>query len=432
MNYEETLDFLFNRLQSFHNKGAAAYKPGLEKAFRLSETFGSPHTKFRSIHIGGTNGKGSTAHSIASVLQSAGYKVGLYTSPHLVDFRERIRINGVMISEDEVIDFVRRFRENPHNESLDPSFFVLTTIMAFEHFARNNVDFAVIEVGLGGRLDTTNIITPVLSVITNVSYDHTDILGKTLPEIAREKAGIIKPDVPVVIGRRNPETDMIFSSASPFAVFAEDTPLYNGYEFAEDSIIYHKTPWGNITSCLTGLCQPENFRTILNALKLLTDKCGVAISENAVKDGLRNVCLNTGLMGRWMKISDKPLVIADTAHNVDGWTYIAERLNSIAPHSLHVVIGFVNDKDYNKILSLLPKKAYYYFVRPSVARAANENEVLKAAKAHDINGKTYSTVIEGYNNAIEKAKDNEDALIYVGGSTFVVADLLTSMASNKL
>lgn len=423
MTYSEALDFLFNRLQSFHNAGAKAYKPGLEKAYRLSAAFGNPHEAFRSIHVGGTNGKGSTAHSIASVLQSSGLKVGLYTSPHLVDFSERIRINGMPISRDEVTEFVERFVSMKLSDT-DPSFFELTTIMAFDHFARHHVDIAVVEVGLGGRLDTTNIITPALSIITNISYDHTAQLGNTLQAIATEKAGIIKKGVPAVIGRRHEETDKVFTSKGSKVFFAEDIPLFESYIQTDDEIVYHSTPWGDISSCLSGNCQPENMQTILTALRLI-DSTGIAsLNPEAVVHGLKNVCTQTGLMGRWMKVCDTPKVIADTAHNVDGWRLISQHLRNHRPSTMHIVIGFVNDKDYGTILSMLPTEANYYFVQPSVERAAKSTDVAKIAEQYGLKGMSYGSVKAGFDAALLKASGIQDALIYVGGSTFVVADLL--------
>lgn len=429
MNYDESLDFLFNRLQSFHNAGAVAYKPGLEKAFTLSAAFGNPHTGFRSIHVGGTNGKGSTAHSLASVLMSAGLKVGLYTSPHLVDFRERIRIDGSSISSEEVVDFVERYL-SLNLAGCDPSFFELTTIMAFEHFARNQVDVAVIEVGLGGRLDTTNIITPLLSVITNISFDHTALLGNTLAKIAAEKAGIIKPGVPAVIGRRNPETDPVFTHAGgKNVVFAEDTPCFSGHFADEDFMTYRDTPWGDVQSCLTGDCQPENMRVVLNSLRLLEKMNFVRLDNEIVNSGLKNVCSQTGLLGRWMKINSDALVIADTAHNVDGWVLIAKKLESYLPRPLHIVIGFVNDKDYGSILSMLPTQARYYFVSPSVARAEKASAVQSKAAGFCLRGDVYDSVGEGFRHAYNEAADLVDAVVYVGGSTFVVADFLSYLAA---
>lgn len=426
MTYDETLDFLFNRLQSFHNDGAIAYKPGLEKALALSHAFGNPHEKFKSVHIGGTNGKGSTAHSLASVLMESGLKVGLYTSPHLLDFSERIRINGKPIAPEQVTDFVKRFKELDLT-SCNPSFFELTTIMAFEHFAQNEVDIAVIEVGLGGRLDTTNIITPEVSVITNISFDHTALLGNTLKEIATEKAGIIKPGIPVVIGRRNNETDKVFDAKSPLVIYAQDENMFGKFEHTDDHITYRDTPWGDISSCLTGDCQPENMATILATLKVLEATGLVTLDNDIVNAGLKNVCKSTGLMGRWMKVSENPTVITDTAHNVDGWKPISEQLKRYEGSNLHVVLGFVSDKDFDSILELLPRRAKYYFTRPSVNRAAPAETVASTAKRLGLKGDVYPTPSEAYKAAVAAAGSNPDTLIYVGGSTFVVADFLNDL-----
>ena len=425
MDYQETLNFLFNRLQSFHNQGAKAYKPGLEKALRLSAAFGNPHTLFRSIHVGGTNGKGSTAHSLASVLMASGMRVGLYTSPHLIDFSERIRVDGQPISREEVIDFVERFIKKNLTDT-DPSFFELTTIMAFEHFARHNVDIAIIEVGLGGRLDTTNIITPLLSVITNVALDHTNLLGDTLSAIATEKAGIIKPGVTAVVGRRNPETDFVFSAKEDESkiVFAQDTPLFRDKDFREDTITYTGTPWGEVVCCLTGDCQPENMQTVLTSLRELEKLKIISLNNKLLNEGLKNVCSSTGLMGRWMKLHSKPLVIADTAHNPDGWKDISLRLHKHNPSTLHIVIGFASDKDFGTILSLLPASAKYYFVRPSTPRGALASDIMAIAERYGINGAEFPDVAQGYEAAMTNAGKQKGAMVYVGGSNFVVADLL--------
>lgn len=430
MNYQETLDFLFNRLQSFHNDGAKAYKPGLEKAFKLSAAFKNPHKALKVIHVAGTNGKGSVSHSLASVLMTAGMKVGLYTSPHLIDFRERIRIDGEPIPQKEVVAFIEKYRS--FNLAVDPSFFELTTIMAFDWFAKNQVDIAVIEVGLGGRLDTTNIVNPILSIITNISFDHTNLLGSTLKEIASEKAGIIKNGIPVVIGRRNPETDKVFENAADSTVvFAEDKKMFVSFELKNSEIIYKGTAWGDIKNCLTGECQPENMQTVLTTLKNLEEREIIKIDNHILNEALSNTCSKTGLMGRWMKINDHPTTITDTAHNVDGWRFIIPRLQNHLPKPLHIVIGFVNDKDFTTILSMLPKEAFYYFVQPSVNRAASSARLAKSACEAGRIGEVYNSVVEGYEAACLIAEKQRDAMIYVGGSTFVVADLLTSTFYHK-
>lgn len=432
MDYNQTLDFLFNRLQSFHNDGATAYKPGLDKALKLSAAFGNPHRKLRVVHVAGTNGKGSTAHTIASVLMAAGLRVGLYTSPHLVDFSERIRVDGEVISHEEVVDFVNRFISSGL-ENLDPSFFELTTIMAFEHFVRHNVDIAVIEVGLGGRLDTTNIVSPVLSIITNISYDHIALLGNTLSEIAGEKAGIIKHGVPVVIGRRNNETDGVFIAKAKAEdapiVFASDTHPFDKCETKTTSKVYFGTKWGTVESPLVGGCQVENMATILTALDILDNTGVVALDADAVIRGIADVVRNTHLMGRWMQLSEKPLVITDTGHNVDGWRFISEQLKRYLPRPLMIVLGFVSDKDYGEIMKMLPRDATYFFVSPSVRRAATADNVASAARKAGLVGTIYADVVDGYQAALRAAAevDDESPVIYVGGSTFVVADLLSTL-----
>ncbi len=426
--YQQTLDFLFTRLQSFHNVGATAYKPGLDTAIKLATSFGNPHREFKTIHVGGTNGKGSTAHTLAAILQSAGYRVGLYTSPHLIDFRERMRVNGQMISETEVIDFVNRFREM--NIDCSPSFFELTTIMAFEFFARQKVDIAVIEVGLGGRLDTTNIITPLLSVITNISLDHTALLGNTLEAIAGEKAGIIKPGVPVVIGESRGGVREVFADkarecASPI-VYADDSEIFSDYEETDGTVIYHSTPWGDVHSELTGECQHLNAATIMCAVKVLIER-GLNITDEAVKQGFMNVTRLTGLMGRWTTLRVNPTVICDTGHNPGGWQYLGDILRRMAaaPGHLHMVVGFVNDKDVSTIMCYMPTDATYYFVKPSVDRGAQSTEIQSTAAAHSIHGAAFDSVAQGYEAALAAAAPADT--VFVGGSTFVVADLLSHL-----
>ncbi len=425
MTYQQTLDYLFVQTPMFQQIGAGAYKPGLDTVKALSEMFGNPHRDFKTIHVGGTNGKGSMAHTLAAVLQSAGYKVGLFTSPHLIDFRERIRVNGQMISEQEVCDFVERFFECGGRD-LNCSFFELTTVMAFEHFAASKVDVAVIEVGLGGRLDSTNIITPELSVITNISLDHTALLGHTPEEIAREKAGIIKDDVPVVIGESEGAVRQVFATTAAERhapiIYADDARIFTSADLLPDCIIYHGTPWGELTAELCGDCQTKNAATILSALKVLTNR-GFTINTQAVVRGFANVCKLTGLAGRWMKISDHPTVICDTGHNVGGWTYLAERLRSY-DDKLHMVIGFVNDKDVTGILAMMPRDAHYHFVKPSVPRGLDAEELSRQAAALGLRGTVSPTVADGYRLALSQATPTDT--IFVGGSTFVVADLLTS------
>lgn len=428
MTYEQCTEFLFERTPMFQSLGPGAYKPGLETVTRLSEAFGSPHKGLRCIHVGGTNGKGSTAHTLAAVLQSAGYRTGLYTSPHLTDFRERIRIDGRMISRDEVCDFVDRFNSRPELMELAPTFFELTTVMAFEHFARHKVDVAVIEVGLGGRLDSTNIISPDLSVITNISLDHTALLGHSEPEIAAEKAGIIKPGVPVVIGESEGEVREVFAhraveTESPI-YYADSMRLYDEAIETGDIIRYTATAFGDIDSELTGGCQRHNAATILCALQRLKE-LGYRIDSDAVRRGFADVCGLTGLMGRWMKVGDRPMTVCDTGHNPGGWQYLGPRL-AAEGRKLHMVIGFVNDKDISTIIGMMPREAHYYFVTPSVKRGLNSVTLTSRFAEAGINGECFPTMADGYKKALSAAGEGD--MIFVGGSTFVVADLLSYLS----
>ena len=410
MNYQNTLTYLYNSVPMFQHVGGAAYKEGLENTQVLDKHFGHPHRSFRTIHVAGTNGKGSCSHTLAAILQEAGYRVGLYTSPHLVDFRERIRINGQPIPEKYVVDFVEKERD--FFEPLHPSFFELTTAMAFRYFADEKVDVAVIEVGLGGRLDCTNIIHPDLFIITNISFDHVQFLGDTLAKIAGEKAGIIKAGIPVVIGETTPETKPVFLQKAA----EEKAPII----FAEDTM---KNDYPKMKTELQGLYQIKNTRTILAALPLLKE-AGYRIDEQSIRSGFAHVCELTGLMGRWQKLQDAPTLICDTGHNVGGITYIVEQLKQQTYRQLHIIIGMVNDKDISGVLSLLPKDATYYFTKASVKRALPENELLALAEEAGLKGTTYPTVVE----AVQAAKKNcpPKDLIFVGGSSFIVADLLAN------
>ena len=359
MNYQETTEYLFNSTPVFEKIGAKAYKPGLQTTFALDDHFGHPHQKYKTIHIAGTNGKGSSSHTLAAILQSQGYKVGLYTSPHLVDFRERIRVNGECVPEQYVIDFVEENRA--FFEPLHPSFFELTTAMALKYFAEQEVDYAVIEVGLGGRLDCTNIITPILSIITNISFDHTQFLGNILAEIAGEKAGIIKPGVPVVIGEYLPETRPVFENKAK----AENAPIL----FAQDFDADHResSEICDVDMELKGSYQERNKKTILTALHILRQK--LAISDEAIREGFAHVCELTGLRGRWEKLNDAPLTICDTGHNLAGWNYLAPQINSVKAETKHIVFGMVDDKDVVHVLQLLKEKlenrVKYYWTQPS-------------------------------------------------------------------
>ncbi len=425
MDYKETIEYLFNSAPLFQNIGAGAYKEGLYNTKVLDEHFAHPHLSFKTIHVAGTNGKGSCSHTIASVLQEAGYKVGLYTSPHLVDFRERIRVNGKPISEQYVIDFVEH--ERAFFEPLHPSFFELTTAMAFKFFADEKVDVAVIEVGLGGRLDCTNIITPDVSIITNISFDHVQFLGDTLAKIASEKAGIIKPNIPVVIGETTPETKPVFISKAeeqnaPIIFAEEQDEVMGECLLAKGGFDYQTKTFGLITAELGGLCQTKNTRTIIEALKQLIGK-GYRITQQNVADGFASVCKNTGLMGRWQKLADKPKVICDTGHNVGGIQYIVKQLELQEYDNLRIVMGMVNDKDISTVLSMMPKHAVYYFTQASVKRAMPCRDFKAKAAGYGLEGDAYPTVRQAYEAALHDASQND--LVFVGGSSFIVADLLS-------
>lgn len=425
MNYQQTLEYLYNATPQFQQIGAAAYKPGLDTARTLDRAFGSPHRNYRIIHVAGTNGKGSTCHTLAAILQAAGYRVGLYTSPHLVDFRERIRVNGEMISHEAVVDFVERYRGL--NCNVEPSFFELTTIMAFEWFAKSKVDFAVIETGLGGRLDTTNIVSPILSVITNISFDHKAQLGNTLELIAREKAGIIKPGVPVVIG--NDATDSVRAVFDEKAR-NESSPIIRAYwprqftsaRLVDDKFVYTDTIAGTITGELSGECQPENAATVLAAIKELQNQ-GVQIPGDAIREGFANVVESTGLRGRWMKVSDNPPTVCDTGHNIGGWELLGPTIARMC-NTPKVVLGFVSDKDVDEILCCLPLYAKFYFTQASVRRAMPAKALSTKAHAMGFKGRCYKSVATAYKAAIRDAIADGSS-VFVGGSTFIVADLLS-------
>lgn len=425
MDYQETLTYLYNSAPLFQQIGKDAYKEGLENTIRLDEYFGHPHQRFRTIHVAGTNGKGSCSHTLAAILQSAGYKTGLYTSPHLVDFRERIRVNGIPVSQDFVIRFVEQHRA--FFEPLHPSFFELTTAMAFLYFAEQKVDVAVIEVGLGGRLDCTNIIHPDLCLITNISFDHVQFLGNTLEKIATEKAGIIKPHVPVVIGETTPETYPVFkekadSEHAPIVFAEEEQLLKQTSRNADGTYLYQTADYKDLTGELGGLCQQKNTNTLLSAIRQLT-KAGYPIGETNVREGFAHVCELTGLMGRWQKLSDRPTLVCDTGHNTGGMQYIAEQLSLQTYRTLRIVIGMVNDKDISGVLSMLPKEACYYFTQASVKRALPAEKVKEAAAGFGLKGNIYPNV----GAAVEAARKDAAAedFIFVGGSSFIVADLLS-------
>ena len=404
MTYEETIQYLYNSVPMFQNVGAAGYKEGLQNTLTLDEHFNHPHRSFRTVHVAGTNGKGSCSHTIAAMLQSEGYKVGLYTSPHLVDFRERIRINGKCISKQYVINFVKK--ERKFFEPLHPSFFELTTALAFKYFAEQKVDWAVIEVGLGGRLDCTNIIKPELSIITNISFDHTAFLGDTLAKIATEKAGIIKPETPVVIGEANEETKPVFENIAK----QNNAPIL----FAEEVNLQE---FDDIEFELKGSYQQKNRATILCAAKQL------GISREAIKNGMANVCETTGLIGRWQTLSKEPLVICDTGHNVGGWQYLSEQIKQVPCTTRRIVFGMVDDKDINTVMTMLPKDATYYWTQAETKRAICHENVKETGKSHGLTGNSYPTVIEAYRAALSDSAPTD--FVFVGGSSYVVADLLS-------
>lgn len=424
MNYQETIEYLFNSTPVFEKVGAKAYKPGLQTTETLDKHFGHPHRQFKSIHVAGTNGKGSCSHTLAAILQSEGYKVGLFTSPHLVDFRERIRVNGECISEQYIINFVEK--ERRFFEPLHPSFFELTTALAFKYFAEQKVDIAIIEVGLGGRLDCTNIITPILSIITNISKDHTQFLGNTLTDIAGEKAGIIKPGVPVIIGEDLPETRPVFQQKaqkenSPI-IFAQDENQQEVQkaEHINGKMEYTTRTWGKLTGELCGDYQAKNMNTILNAIKYLTL---VKNKGTSIKYGISHVTELTGLMGRWQKIQDKPLVICDTGHNVGGWQYLAPQIKAQACRQLRIVFGMVDDKDVTTVMKMLPNDAIYYWTQATTKRAIKVEKIAELGTSLGLNGNVYPSVNKAFKAA--QADAAEDDFIFVGGSSYIVADFLS-------
>lgn len=416
MDYKESLDFLFAQLPMFSRVGAAAYKPGLERSYALAEYFGNPQRRLRAVHVAGTNGKGSVSHLIASVLQSQGYKTGLYTSPHLVDFRERMRINGEMIPESKVIDFVERWQKGGYTGD-KPSFFELTMMMAFDWFAAENVDYAVIEVGMGGRLDSTNILEPLLSVVTNISWDHTQFLGDTLPKIAAEKAGIIKSGIPAVVGEAEGEVAEVFRRR------AREVGTTLRQAFAEVDEAANEA----LQCPLAGSYQKKNVNTARVAVDELR-RAGVEISDEAVAAGFRNVIANTHLRGRWTIVEKSPLTICDTGHNEAGLRYNMGQLASLMAERpggrLRMVIGFVADKDVDHILPMFPKDAIYYVSNAQIPRAMKAEALLEKCEALGLYARALPTVAEAY--AAARAEAGAGDIIYIGGSTFVVADFLAA------
>lgn len=424
MNYLETVNYLFNIAPVFEHIGASAYKEGLDNTYLLDEHFGHPHRKFKSIHIAGTNGKGSCSHTLAAILQNDGYKVGLYTSPHIMDFRERIKINGECISKEYVIEFVNQ--EKNLFEKIHPSFFEVTTALAFKYFAEQHVDYAIIEVGLGGRLDCTNIITPILSIITNINFDHTNFLGNTLEKIAKEKAGIIKQNIPVIIGETTNETKPVFKtcaeSMNAEIIYADENDEIISFTMNEDGgITYNTRSFGIIQGELGGLYQKKNTNTILHAVRFLYNQ-HIIKNTGSINNGFYNVCKLTGLIGRWQKIGSNPSVICDTGHNVGGWTYISRQLQLQKYNKLLIVFGMVNDKDVDGVMCLLPKNAHYYFTKPQSKRAIPEKDIQRKAMTHGLAGDCYNDVPSAYTAAKKMA--THDDMIFIGGSSYIVSDLL--------
>jgi len=434
MNYKETVEFLYN-IPMFEKQGKSGYKEGLGNTTALDDHFGHPHRNYRTIHVAGTNGKGSVSHTLAAILQSAGYKVGLYTSPHLASFRERIRIDGKMIPEDYVVDFVMTNRSLI--ESINPSFFEVVTAMAFKFFSDEKIDIAVIEVGLGGRLDCTNIITPVLSVITNISFDHTQFLGDTLAKIASEKAGIIKHGIPAVIGEADDETRPVFTAKaedaeSPIYFAEDDRQIISSEDTPSGGRLYHTRDYGEIEGQLGGLYQDKNTNTILKACKILSD-VGILGDISAtpdpspallqIKEGIRNVGSLTGLTGRWQILREHPRVICDTGHNVGGWIYLSKQIKALKCDKLHIVFGMVDDKDVEGVMEMLPEDAVYYFTKASSKRAISEKRMKELGLKHNLKGEAFGSVRKAYETALRAATEKD--IVFVGGSSYVVADLLS-------
>ncbi len=427
MNYSETLDFLFNQLPVFQHVGTSAYKPGLQNTIALDNSLGNPHRNFKIIHVAGTNGKGSTSHLLAAALQESGYKCGLFTSPHLVDFRERMRVNGEMISEEAVIEFVDKTKDQI--QKISPSFFELTTLMAFDYFAASGVEVAVIETGLGGRLDSTNIVQPDLCIITNISMDHTLLLGHTLTAIAGEKAGIIKRHTPVVIGEAEGEVKQLFIDRAheleaPIYFAQEENEITESQLLSSGHWMYHTPNYPQLECELGGSYQTKNCTTVLTAIDQLK-RLNYHIEQEAIYRAFLHVTTKTGLRGRWQQINSTPKAICDTAHNTGGIAEVVQQLKHQNYTHLHIVLGMVNDKDIAGVLALLPQEATYYFTAASIARALPPAELQQQALSLHLIGNTYSTVAQAYSAALEAAQESD--FIYVGGSSFVVADLLCAL-----
>jgi dihydrofolate synthase/folylpolyglutamate synthase len=432
MNYQETLDYLYAQLPMFTRVGSSAYKADLTNTLDLCELVDNPQNKFKSIHVAGTNGKGSTSHMLAAVLQTAGYKTGLYTSPHLRDFRERIRINGKMMPQQDIVDFVADHKAD--FEAIQPSFFEMTVALAFDHFAKNNVDIAIIEVGLGGRLDSTNIITPLVSIITNIGWDHMNLLGDTLPLIAGEKAGIIKPNIPVIIGEyqkivapvfeqktEQQHAPLTFASERWDIEVKEKSDKYLTLTATPKQTTDNRQPTTDLQLDLTGSYQLKNVKTVLTAVAELR-KQSFTITDADVQTALKNVQGITGLQGRWQTLSTNPLTICDTGHNPEGIQEVLKNIASVKHNHLHFVIGVVNDKDISKILKMLPQDATYYFCRPDIPRGLDAASLQSQASEAGLQGEVYPTVKDALSAAQSAAKEGD--LVFVGGSTFVVAEVV--------
>ena len=433
MTYQETCEYLYHQMPMFERQGASGYKEGLDNSIALDQHFGHPHRKYRTIHVAGTNGKGSCAHTLSAILQSCGYKVGLYTSPHLADFSERIRINGQPISEDYVVDFVEQ--EKQFFAPLQPSFFEVVTAMAFKYFADKQVDIAVIEVGMGGRLDCTNIIMPVLSVITNISLDHTQFLGSSLELIAIEKAGIIKQGIPVVVGETVPETRPVFeamaSSLKAPITFAEEDQEIISMSDKHKGVEYITRSFGILPGELKGSYQTKNANTILCAVKQL-EKMGymhhvncpanTVCTNREVREGFKNVCSLTGLQGRWQIISESPLTVCDTGHNVAGWKYLSQQISQVPCQHKHIIFGMVEDKDVQGVIALLPKNATYYYTKADNKRSLSENVLKIYAQGAGLEGESYPDIMSAWQAAKKQATNND--FVFIGGSSYLVADFL--------
>lgn len=430
MTYQETLNYMFSQLPMFHRVGKSAYKANLDNTHILDAHFGHPHTKFKTIHVAGTNGKGSTSHMLASILQDAGLKVGLYTSPHLRDFRERIKVDGAEVSEAYVVDFVEQHKTL--FEKVQPSFFEMTVALAFKYFADEQIDVAVVEVGMGGRLDSTNIISPLVSIITNIGFDHTEFLGDTLAKIAFEKGGIIKPQTPAVIGESHPETAPVFTKIAEEAqasiVFADQKYRVGERSLSSDGLqrftIESKTGdivYKDVEVDLQGSYQAKNILGVLAAVEVLKAHFS-SLTDDAIRCGLRHASSQTGLRGRWFKLSDNPLTICDTGHNVDGITYIVDQISKTPHEKLYWVFGMVSDKDISTVIGLLPKDAYYIFTQASIPRAKDANLLAEECRAAGLVGEVEKNVQKALEKARSMASSND--LIFIGGSTFVVAEVV--------